>query len=176
MVFVAGGVTLLAMPALFPEETEFLRSRFVPALTWNVEDGSVFDRQLAMAEGLDLAGQDLPFGIGPGASAMRHSFTSAHQFNIQHAMETGLLGLIGSTLWQIGVLAFLWRSIDSNDADREWRFTLAIGPAAFASYSLLANAPLALGYINTWAVLILLMIALAPPLPDTAIRSRTVRR
>jgi hypothetical protein len=173
LAFAAGAVALLIMPALFPDETQFLRGRFIPALTWNAEDGSVFERQLAMAEGIDMAWESWPIGIGPGASATRHSFTSAHQFSIQQAMETGMLGLLGSTLWAAGVLWFFWRAIDATDPAREWRFGLAVGPAAFTAYALLANAPLALGYINTWAVLVLLLIAIAPPLPDAARHVRT---
>jgi O-antigen ligase len=89
---------------------------------------------------------------------------SAHQFQIQEAMETGMLGLIGTLLLSIGIFLSLCRSLvrGARDELNDTRFMLLIGPASFVMYAIIANAALTNGSLNTWVVLAASMLALAP--------------
>ncbi len=57
----------------------------------------------AMKEGLGIANRHWLVGIGPGAALSLHTQTSAHQLQVQQFMETGVIGLVGSTLLALGV-------------------------------------------------------------------------
>ena len=79
-------------------------------------------------------------------------------------METGILGLLGSTVLAFGVLLMLGRSLArGHDEDtNNIRFTFLIGPASYVVYGLLSNSTLTIGYVNTWTVLVVSMLALTP--------------
>jgi hypothetical protein len=80
-------------------------------------------------------------------------------------METGILGFIGTTVFAIGVLIALGRTLARGRGDQtnDTRFMLLIGPAAYVVYALMANAALNNASLNTWTVLVASMLALAPP-------------
>lgn len=164
--FLAGcGVIAVLLIHYLPGETKDVSDRITPAVTVDISaDESVAGRAQAIKEGLEIAGQNWLFGIGPNGALTRHSQTSAHQSLVQQFMETGILGLIGTTVFSAGVLCILGLTLlrrkkgDKNNL----RFTMIIGPASYVIYSLVANGPLNIGYMNVWTVLMMSMLALSP--------------
>jgi len=120
----------------------------------------------AIAEGIDIALQNWLFGIGPNGALTRHSQTSAHQLMVQQFMETGILGLIGTTVFFGGIMAILAQTLlrRREGGINNLRFTMIIGPASYIIYSFVANGPLNIGYVNVWTILMMSMLALSPPL------------
>src|SRR5206468_6282777 len=90
---------------------------------------------------------------------------SAHQMQINQAMETGILGLVGSTLFALAVWISLARTLarGSGDEVNDVRFLLLIGPSAYVTYAVWVNAALANGSVNTWPILVASMLAVMPP-------------
>jgi hypothetical protein len=164
--FLAGiGVVLLLASRYTPEIALTMSERFRPVVTADtVEDRSVMERAESIKEGVAVAQRNWQVGIGPGSAVTRHSQGAAHQFQIQQFMETGILGLIGSTVFSFGVLLMLGRSLarGRDEGTNNMRFALLIGPASFVVYGLLSNPTLAIGYVNTWTVLVASMLALTP--------------
>lgn len=148
-----------------PDIDTMMGERFVPVLTLDTEeDVSVFERTESIKEGWTIAKKNWLLGVGPGGALTAHSATAAHQFQIQQAMELGVLGFVGSTIFSIGIFVWLVRVVKLgpdrgvNDA----RFAMLIGPASFVIYAVMANGTFNIGYVNTWAVLLASMVALAP--------------
>lgn len=159
-----------------PEVGSMLTDEILPVITADTEgDTSVQGRADAIKEGWQIAERHWLLGIGPGGALTIHSRDSAHQFQVQQAMETGILGLIGATLFSFGVLAALFRTVvrGRRDEVNDIRFLLLIGPASYVTYSIMANAALNSGSLNTWTVLIASMLALMPPFSARARVSRT---
>ncbi len=178
--FLAGlAVALLLAFRYSPDITLTMFDRLRPIVTADmVEDRSVMERAESIEEGLVTAERNWQVGIGPGGAVTRHSLGAAHQFQIQQFMETGILGLLGSTVFAFGVLLMLGRSLarSRDDEANNIRFSLLIGPASFVMYGLLSNATLAVGYVNTWTVLMASMLALTPPLEAKRVALKSFAR
>jgi O-antigen ligase len=158
----------LGWAALFayqPDAGQTMSDQILAAVTVDtVGDTSVQDRAEAIKEGWDIAKRNWLLGIGPGGALTIHPHDSAHQFHVQQAMETGILGLLGATLFSLAVWFALLRSMlrGSGDPVNRMRFALLVGPAAYLTYSAIANAALNSSSLNTWTVLVVSMLALAP--------------
>jgi hypothetical protein len=175
-IFAVGlAVAVLLLVRYSPEISDTMSDRLRPILTLDtIEDASVMERAASIDEGLSLARRNWLLGIGPGASLKRHSQTAAHQFEVQEFMEIGVLGLIASSLFSIGVLIMLVRTLARGQdlGVNNTRFALLIGPATFVIYGTFSNPTLNVGYINTWVVLIASMVALTPRFEVSAARRR----
>ena len=164
---------------LQPDAGEQMTDRIVAAVTVDTAgDESVQGRLDAIEEGARIFGRNWLLGVGPGGALTRHSFASAHQFHVQEAMETGILGLIGTLLMSAGVLISLLRTMarGSRDEVNDIRFTLLIGPASFLIYAIMANAALNNGNVNTWTILTASMLALVPAFVPVAAPARVAAR
>ena len=142
-----------------------LQEQMLPVLTVDTDaDASVDQRVQAIEEGWRIFERNWAFGIGPGGALSKHPQDSAHQFQVQEAMEIGVLGLVGSTLFSISVLVALGRTMfRRRDPADEIRFAMLIGPASYVIYAILANVAMGFSSINVWTVLTASMLALAPP-------------
>jgi O-antigen ligase len=177
VLFVAGTAAVLLFVNLAPEAGATMGEQLLAAVTVDtVGDASVQQRADAIREGIQIASRNWLLGIGPGGALTVHSHDSAHQFQVQQAMETGILGLFGSTLFSIGIWAALIRTMRRpRDAGNDVRFALLIGPAAYVAYSFMANATLGFGSLNSWTVLIASMLALVPSFPRARMTVGVVR-
>src|SRR5204863_9485358 len=90
-------------------------------------------------------------------------------------METGIFGFVGVTLLSIGLWVSLFRIFIQGRADElnDTRFMLIVGPLAYVTYSLIANAALNNASVNTWTVLVASMLALMPPFERKGRRVRS---
>jgi hypothetical protein len=172
------GALFLAWVLLFkfePDVGVMMTERLVPAITVDTEgDESVQGRADAIREGVRIFSGNWLLGIGPGGALSVHSMASAHQFHVQEAMETGILGFVGALLLSAGVFIALFRTmVRRRDVLNDTRFMLLIGPASFMLYAVIANATLTNGSVNTWTVLIASMLALAPRFEGAPLRSPT---
>ncbi len=159
-----GAVVLFAVMTYSPAVANLIDDRFVPALTWDGDsDKSVNDRTEAIQEGMRLAVASLPFGLGPGSAIKVHSQGSAHQFNVQQGLENGVIGFLGSVVLSISTLLLLIRAMKGGDRTpaTRWRFIFAVGPASFLVHAVVANVAINFGWVNTWVVLLVAMLALA---------------
>jgi hypothetical protein len=168
---VALGIAVLLVVRYSPDIADTMSDRLRPIVTIDaVDDVSVMQRGEAIDEGLALAKRNWLLGIGPGASGTRHSQTSAHQLEVQEFMEIGVLGLVASALFSIGVLLMLVRTLAMGQdlGINNTRFALLIGPATFVVYGTFSNPTLNVGYVNTWVILVASMVALTPRFGVTA--------
>jgi hypothetical protein len=162
------GLLVLGWVLLFKFQSDagaLMAERIIPAITVDTEgDESVQNRVEAIKEGIDIAQRNWLLGIGPGGALTIHTQTSAHQFFVQQGMETGILGLIGSILFSVGLGMSLFRTLARGRGDEvnDTRFLLLIGPTTYLTYAIISNAALNNGSVNTWTVLIASMVALAP--------------
>jgi hypothetical protein len=169
-----GAILILAWVLLFrvqPDVGVLMTERILPAVTVDTEaDESVQGRVDAITEGVRIARRNWLLGIGPGGALTLHTQGSAHQFQLQQGMETGILGLIGSTVFAIGILTLFCRTAirGRGDETNDIRFMLLIGPAAFVAYAVISNAALTNGSVNTWTVLLASMLAVVPGFPSPA--------
>jgi len=161
----AVAVIWIGLVKFAPDIDTMMGERLLPVLTLDAEeDVSVFERTESIKEGWAIAKKNWLLGVGPGGGLTAHSATAAHQFQTQQAMELGILGFVGSSLFSIGICVWLARVVRRgpdrgvNDA----RFEMLIGPASFVIYAVMANVTFNIGYVNTWAVLVASMVALAP--------------
>lgn len=165
-IFAAGlAIAVMAFVQYSPDIAEAVSDRLRPIVTIDYEDDvSLMERSDAMKEGLALANRHWLVGIGPGAALSLHTQTSAHQLQVQQFLETGVFGLVGSTLFALGVFVMLGRTLrrGQDGGSNDMRFGLIVGPGAYLVYSVAANAPFNVGYVNTWAMLVVSMLALAP--------------
>jgi O-antigen ligase len=165
LVGVTAVVLLVLVSRTQPDATTTMVDRLRPVLMVDtVEDTSVRERAQSIEEGLSMALAHWGSGIGPGASLVTHTQTSAHQLQIQQFMETGLLGLIGSAAFTVGLLILFLRTMirGSRDPVNRLRFTLLVGPVSLVLYGMAANATFNVGYVNTWSILLTSMVALVP--------------
>jgi hypothetical protein len=142
---------------------EVIADRFGPVVKMErTRDQSLMERSESIQEGLRVAADNWLLGIGPGGAITLHSQTSAHQFQIQQGMETGILGFAGASLATLAVLRALFMVLagGARDERNRQRFALIIGPAAFLIYGTMANLTLTVGYVNTWAVLVAALLGL----------------
>jgi O-antigen ligase len=156
--------SLLLVTTFSPEVASIFSDQMMPVITVDSDaDVSVRERVDAIREGWAIAQSNWLLGIGPGAAVSVHSHDSAHQFQVQQAMETGMLGLFASTLFSIVTLTLLLRTFwRRRDERNSLRFLLLIGPACYVFYAILANATLGFGSVNSWTVVIMSMLALVP--------------
>ncbi len=148
-----------------PDAGWMIRDRIVAAVTLDTDgDTSVQGRAEALQEGMRLAKRYWLLGVGPGVGPTVHSRDSAHQFQINQAMETGILGFYGTTLLAVSLFICLIRTMarGRDDETNDVRFMLLIGPASYLAYSVTVNAALNNSSVNTWTVLVVSMLALMP--------------
>jgi hypothetical protein len=172
-------LAVIAGVSYSPEVAMTMSDRLGPVMGVDTEDDkSLMERSESIWEGLAIAERNWQVGIGPGGALAIHSQTSAHQFQVQQFMETGVLGLIGSIGFSVAVLAMLAVTVISGEdgGANNIRFALIIGPASYVVYGLTANAALNVGYVNTWVVLTTSMLALTPKFGPRflPVRRRTV--
>ena len=175
----AGVVGWVLLFNVAPDAGLTMGDQLMAAVTVDTEgDTSIQQRAEAINEGVQIAERNWLLGIGPGGALTRHSHDSAHQFQVQQAMETGILGLIGSTMFSLGIWASLLRTMQRRRNDvNDVRFALLAGPAAYVLYSVMANATLGFGSLNPWAALLASMIALVPAFtPEPAAVRRVAAR
>lgn len=150
---------------LFPKSMNFFLNRMHLAMTWSgsESDISAIARLTAMKMGLNVFWHNFLLGVGPGASRYYISFSTAHQFNIQEGVELGVLGCFASiSLCFLAIYNFL--RIAYKFALRRINYealAFASAPAFYFMYAMLANAPLALGVVNTWICLAVVMLFLS---------------
>ena len=123
--------------------------------------------------GVRLAKRYWLLGVGPGGGPTVHSRDSAHQFQINQAMETGILGFFGTTLLAVSLFICLIRTMarGRDDETNDVRFMLLIGPASYLAYSVTVNAALNNSSVNTWTILVVSMLALMPPFEPRRLRA-----
>jgi O-Antigen ligase len=170
-------VSWLILFKVEPDAGWMIRDRIVAAITLDTDgDTSVQGRADALQEGVRLAKQHWLLGVGPGAAPTVHSRDSAHQFQINQAMETGFLGFVGTVIFAFAVWICLFRTMvrGRHDDRNDMRFALLIGPASYLTYAVTVNAALSNSTVNTWAILVASMLALMPPFEPR--RTRIVRR
>jgi hypothetical protein len=158
------GIALMGLLQRLPEIDEMVTGRLAPVLLFDTSsDSSLQGRSEAIQEGIEIARRNWALGIGPGGALTVHSQTSAHQFYVQQAMETGVLGLLGCLMTTVGVLVVMLRTlrIGPGDAANRICFAFIIGPAGYVIYGVLANLTLSVGYVNAWAVIVSCLLALA---------------
>jgi O-antigen ligase/polysaccharide polymerase Wzy-like membrane protein len=178
--FAAGlTVAILLLSSYSPDVMATLTDRLRPVVMADTaEDVSVMERADSIKEGLTIAEGNWQLGTGPGSALTRHSHSSAHQFQVQQFMENGILGLLGSALVSFGVLFMMVRTLlrGRDGGTNNMRFALLVGPAAFVIYGVMANATFNIGYVNTWTVIMVSMIALTPPIESTGFRRSLIGR
>jgi len=169
-IFIFGGAIGIGLLFWYtPDVAEIVSPRLQTALRVDtVNDPSVFERADAMREGMAIGGRNWLCGIGPGGALTQHSQTSAHQFFIQQFMETGVLGLVGSVVFSCGVFWIMLRTLARGEdgGTNNTRFAMVIGPVCFVSYGIVANFTLNNGYVNSWTVLVVSMLAFTPRLEE----------
>jgi hypothetical protein len=161
--FIASALAVTTLARHIPQVGEVIADRFGPVVKMErTRDQSLMERSESIQEGLRVAADNWLLGIGPGGAITLHSQTSAHQFQIQQGMETGILGFAGASLATLAVLRALFMVLagGARDERNRQRFALIIGPAAFLIYGTMANLTLTVGYVNTWAVLVAALLAL----------------
>ena len=157
-----------------PDAGWMIRDRIVAAVTLDTDgDTSVQGRAEALQEGVRLAKRYWLLGVGPGGGPTVHSRDSAHQFQINQAMETGILGFFGTTLLAVSLFICLIRTMarGRDDETNDVRFMLLIGPASYLAYSVTVNAALNNSSVNTWTILVVSMLALMPPFEPRRLRA-----
>lgn len=161
LLLVAVVMTIFLLPMLGSLD-QFINN-LTAALFVDTHDNSVFERATAMQEAWTTFSQNWQFGIGPGGTLSRLSFTSAHQFFLQQAAELGIVGLFSSLF--LAMIVF-YRAVKA--AFRDYRkgfskesFTFLIGPFAFIFYATIGNAPLNIGVVNTFIGLFTAYLALS---------------
>lgn len=136
---------------------EVMLDRLLLVLTLNTEDdASVSGRLESIMIGLEIFEDFSFFGVGPGMSYYYNPLSQAHQFNIQQATETGLLGLVGTIgLFTCIILWFwrTWRSISSAPQSSDFKFPLQGAAASYVVFAGISNAVWAQNAVNHWAVL-----------------------
>jgi hypothetical protein len=173
--FIAGLVVVwLFLFNVAPDAGWMIRDRIVAAVTLDTDgDTSVQGRAEALQEGVRLAKRYWLLGVGPGGGPTVHSRDSAHQFQINQAMETGILGFFGTTLLTVSLFICLIRTMarGRDDETNDVRFMLLIGPASYLAYSVTVNAALNNSSVNTWTVLVVSMLALMPQFEPRRVRA-----
>jgi hypothetical protein len=112
------------------------------------EDNSSYERLDAVIEGWDLFIKNFLFGIGPGMSLKIHSLTSSHQFHVNQALETGIIGLIGTLILSFSVLKNFFESLLYKEASIN--FFLISGAFSYMLYLILANGSISNSYNWVW--------------------------
>jgi len=164
------GIVWVVFATADPDFAARISGQMLPVLTVDTDaDASVDQRVMAIQEGWHIFEQHWILGIGPGGALTKHPQDSAHQFQVQQAMEAGVLGLVGSSLFTLSVLFALGRTMMRRRGARDdLRFAMLIGPAAYVVYAIIANATLGFSTVNVWTVLNASMLALAPSFDSSA--------
>ena len=136
-------------------------------------DASVQTRREAIEEGLDLAADHLPFGVGPGLYARYAPVTTApHSLPVLAAAETGVLGVAAlALLAAAAAVPLLARRRERLSADGEALVAAAgVGVLGWLLLGVVAGTNLSLGTYSAWARP---RLAAARPAAGGAVVSRT---
>lgn len=159
-VLMLGGI-FLTLYFLSPTGFYIFFNRINLAMTWS--DNSAVERLEAMRIGWKVFKDNFILGVGPGASRYFISYSTAHQFNIQQGVELGVLGCIASiaicflAIWQFFRLSCLYYL---GKVEFE-KLTFVAAPAFYFMYAIFSNPPLAMGVVNTWICIAVIMLFLS---------------
>ena len=126
-------------------------------------DASVQTRREAIEEGLDVAADHLPFGVGPGLYARYAPVTTApHSLPVLTAAETGILGVAAlALLAAAAAVPLLARRRERLSADGEALVAAAgVGVLGWLVLGVVAGTNLSLGTYSAWAVVVWLQLGL----------------
>ncbi len=159
--FLMLGGLFLTLYILSPIGFDIFLNRINLAMTWS--DNSAIERLEAMRIGWKVFKDNFILGVGPGASGYFISYGTAHQFHIQEGVELGVLGCIASiafsflAIWQFIRLSFLYYL---GKVEFE-KLTFVAAPAFYFLYAIFSNPPLAIGVVNTWFCIAVMMLFLS---------------
>ncbi len=126
-------------------------------------DGSVETRREAIEQGLDVAWDHLPFGVGPGLYARYAPVTTApHSLPVLAAAETGILGTAALALMAAAAaVPLLARRRGVLTADGEALVAAAgVGVLGWLVLGVVAGTNFSLGTYSAWAVVLWLQLGL----------------
>jgi hypothetical protein len=159
-------VTSLAWAPVEPDQPSGTSSEVLSRLG---EDASSDIRLNALRSGLEIFG-DHPLGVGAGRYALYDPVhTSPHSLFMRMLAETGVVG--GAAFVVLLVLACgSLRAFGRALSDDEWllRLGCTLGAAGFMAYGVIAGAPLALGAVNIWSLLLAVLLGVQLSRPRTA--------
>lgn len=150
-------------PASAPAPTPSSSRPSTGPTTKPARDASEQMRLSALHTGLNVAKRHLPFGVGSGAyPAYDPVHTAPHSLLVQVLAEDGVLGAAGLLLL-IGVLLVrTWQLLARRGTDTTFllRTGCMAGALAFLADGVVSGAPLALGQLNVWPLLLAAIVAL----------------
>ena len=129
-----------------------------------LRDPSAVARFDAAETGLTIAREALPWGIGSSRyPAYDPVHTAPHSLWIEIFAELGVLGLTALALIAAAVASAAWWLLRRPRIGSEELVvgSAAAGAAAFLGHGLAAGAPLAVGRVNVWAVMLAVLVMLA---------------
>jgi hypothetical protein len=130
----------------------------------SVVDPSAVERVDAVEAGLEIARDALPEGVGSSRYlAYDPVHTAPHSLWIEVLAELGVLGLAALALVAAAVASAAWwllRRPRLGSGELVVGSAVA-GAAAFLGHGLAAGAPLAVGRVNVWAIMLAVLVMLA---------------
>lgn len=128
-------------------------------------DRSAQDRLHALETGLDIAGDNLPFGIGTAQyRAYDEVYTAPHSLLVQILAENGILGglallSVATLLLVDGMRGLRRRQPPAYDLVLLHAACL-VGALGFLLHGIATGAPLAVGQVSVWAALFWLQVGI----------------
>jgi hypothetical protein len=168
-------LAVLAVVALSPDVrrtySELVPSVNVSELQVTVLDESAVVRLRALETGLRIAGDNLPFGIGPGQyRASDELYTAPHSLLIQILAENGILGGLAALALAALLATDGVRGLRAGQRANHDLFLLRaaslVGAFGFLLHGIAAGAPLAVGQVNVWAALFWLQVGVVAALRE----------
>jgi O-Antigen ligase len=130
----------------------------------SIAEPSAVERIGAVETGLRIAREHLPWGVGSGRYLSYDPIhTAPHSLWIAVVVELGVLGLAALALVVAIVAAAAWWLVRRPHlGSRELVLGSAVaGAGAFLGHGIAAGAPLAVGRVNVWAVMLAVLVMLA---------------
>jgi O-Antigen ligase len=130
----------------------------------SIAEPSAIERIGAVETGLTIAREHLPWGVGSGRYLSYDPVqTAPHSLWIAVFAELGVLGLAALALVVAVVAAAAWWLVRRPYlGSRELVLGGAVaGAGAFLGHGIAAGAPLAVGRVNTWAVILAVLVVVA---------------
>jgi len=152
------------IPSVSPTEGARSESIDIGGTRVAFSDESASVRLTALKTGLDIAGDNLLFGVGTGQyQAYDAVYTAPHSLLLQLLAENGILGAlaflaVAALLLVDGVRGL--RSEPHGDDLFLLRAACLVGAFGFLLHGIAAGAPFALGQVNVWAALFWLQVGI----------------